>query len=80
MKKLCVLDSRSPAAPGTVLAADAGGITVATADRDICLSGLATIDGCACDVVQLARDCGIRPGYRFTEPDAGAGRSPDRAV
>ena len=70
VKKLRVLDSRSPAAPGTVLAADAGGITVATADRDVCISGLATIEGCACDVAQLARDCGIRPGYRFTEPDA----------
>ena len=71
VKKLSALATSSPAAPGTVLAADADGITVATASHDMRLSGLATIQGCACDAVQLARDCGIRPGYRFTEPDAG---------
>jgi amino acid adenylation domain-containing protein len=70
VKKLRVLDTRSPAAPGTVLAADAGGITVATADRDVCLFGLATLEGCDCDAAQRARDCGIRPGYRFIEPEA----------
>jgi len=71
VQKLRVLDGRSSAAPGTVVAAHAGGFTVATADRDVRVSSLATLDGCACDVEAVARGCGIRPGFRFTGPDAG---------
>ena len=69
--KLHMLECRSSAVPGTVLAADDGGITVATADFDVRITGLATMEGKTCDPATLASRTGIKPGYRFTAPDAG---------
>ena len=64
-----VLESRSCAAPGTVMEAGDRGLTVATADFDVLVTAAARLDGSALVIGSFAREAGIRPGYRFTVPE-----------
>jgi len=59
----------SGAEPGTVLAAGADAVTVATADGDIRLSRFTTLDGTPLSVAGLTASYGIRAGQRLPEPD-----------
>ncbi|MEU3337918.1 amino acid adenylation domain-containing protein [Streptomyces sp. NPDC006668] len=54
--------------PGTVLAVDDAGITVATADADLTVRRLSTVDGVALGGRDLAHRWHIRPGDRLPRP------------
>ncbi len=65
-----VLDTVSGQAPGTVLAADVGGLTVATADRDLRLLRLECLDGKPQSTGQCQAGWGLAAGQRFDVLDA----------
>ncbi|WP_143172596.1 amino acid adenylation domain-containing protein [Actinacidiphila paucisporea] len=59
----------APSAPGTLLAADAAGLTVATADGALTVSGLRHPDGTPAAVADLLARSDLRPGDRLPLPD-----------
>ena len=65
-----VLDSQSGAVPGRILAADNGGITVATATQDIQLLRLATLDGAPLTAAEAVTHFGLSTGAAFDTLDA----------
>ena len=67
--KVHILPSSSRAAPGTVVAADDQGITVATRSRDIRITAVAGIDGDSLSMQQLIENFGIKRGHCFTSPE-----------
>ena len=67
--KVHLLAPSSAAAPGTVLAADSQGITIATQTRDIRITAVAGIDGESLSIQQLIEKSGIKRGHCFTGPE-----------
>ncbi|HKX39510.1 MAG TPA: formyltransferase family protein, partial [Burkholderiaceae bacterium] len=59
----------TPAAPGTVLAIAADGITVATASEPLRLRALQTLAGAAVSPHELTQRCGLRPGAQLAGLD-----------
>ncbi|KXU32649.1 hypothetical protein A0J57_08855 [Sphingobium sp. 22B] len=64
-------DSRSDAAPGTILRIDAQGMTVATGDGDLSIDRIMSAEGVTLSAADAAARFGLRPGLRFTllEPE-----------
>ncbi|MCX5902362.1 MAG: formyltransferase family protein, partial [Proteobacteria bacterium] len=67
--KVHILPSSSQAAPGTVVAVDDQGITVATGSRDMRITAAAGIDGACLSMRQLIENFGIKRGHCFTGPE-----------
>ena len=67
--KVHILPSSSRAAPGTVVAVDDQGITVATRSRDMRITAAAGIDAACLSMRQLIDTFGIKRGHCFTGPE-----------
>jgi natural product biosynthesis luciferase-like monooxygenase protein len=66
-----VLEGRSGSAPGTVLAVEPDGVVVATASKDVLLSGLRRVSGEGVTSLTLS-ELGVRTGSVLPVPDADA--------
>ncbi len=78
LQKAAVLPHLSQAAPGTVVAIDDQGITVATRSRDMRITAACSIDGACMSIQQLADSYGIKCGHCFIAPDPDARGAIDR--
>ena len=69
LQKAAVLPHPSRAAPGTVVAIDDQGITVATLSHDMLIIAACSIDGACMSIQQLADSYGIKRGHCLIAPD-----------
>ncbi len=69
VSRLAVLEDKTGAAPGTILAVGGEGVRVATGTQDVLLKDLRRLDGSACPVERLAGNSRFAPGVRMLCPD-----------
>ena len=78
-----VLPTSALAPPGTMTEISPEALTITTADHEIALRAVTTSDGASLALTDFVAQCGLYPGYRFTDLDPAAAQglaARDRAL